>query len=148
MSTEAEKNSAELAKRKTMTYEDWHKRGTELYGANHDKWVFACPACGHEQSLEGVISRNPAIIRDEAARWIYFACEGRHNHAVGCNWTLGGLFHFHELEITMDGDPKGSPAFRFAADPAGMEPFYTPAENPNPTKKKPHAKKTDLSRAL
>lgn len=41
--------------------------------------------------------------REEASQYIGFSCIGRFNNKrTGCDWTLGGLFRIHELEVITD----------------------------------------------
>ena len=98
---------------RTLTHDEWHARGRELYGDDPRKWRFRCVACGNIQSHESVTERNPRI--GDTSRWIYYACEGRHTDGVGCDWTLGGLFKVHKLEVR-DGE-RPVPCFEFADDP-------------------------------
>lgn len=97
-----------------MTRAAWVARGEELFGRDPRAWKFRCVSCGNVQSHESVKARNPEV--RETERWIYFACEGRHTPGVGCNWTLGGLFRIHKLEV-VDGDHT-TPCFEFAGAPS------------------------------
>lgn len=78
----------------------WLAIAAELFGDDPRAWRFACPSCGHEQSHNEVKARKPDI--GDTSGWIYFACEGRHIASVGCDWTLGGLFQIHSLEVIED----------------------------------------------
>lgn len=110
--------SGELASARTLTHEEWLARGEELYGPRGRDWKFRCVACGHVQSAVAVVARNPAIELLSTRDWIYFSCEGRRTASVGCDWTLGGLFTLHSLEVVDDGGVR-RPAFEFADDPVG-----------------------------
>lgn len=76
--------------------------------------AFKCCRCGTIQSMASLIAAGAAKDEAGAERFIGFSCIGRftgrggHDDASppgqGCNWTCGGLFQFHELEvITPDG---------------------------------------------
>jgi len=80
--------------------EAWLAIGAELFGRDPRAWRFKCPGCGHEQSHNEAKERKPDV--GDTSGWIYFACEGRRNPAVGCDWTLGGLFQIHTLEVIED----------------------------------------------
>jgi hypothetical protein len=85
---------------------------------------FRCVMCGNVQSGASVCARNPEIKLEDTVNWIFFACEGRHTDGVGCDWTLGGLFQLHRLEVVWPPDdehPEDSVhrVFEFADDPVG-----------------------------
>src|SRR5689334_6919969 len=94
----------------TMTHDEWVTRGRELFGEDKRTWRFRCVRCGNVQSHELVKERNPQI--GDTSSWIYYACEGRHTPNVGCDWSLGGLFRIHKLEVIV-GDLR-TPCFEFA----------------------------------
>lgn len=112
--------------RRRLARDEWLERGEKLYGQDMRAWKFRCVACGHVQSHELAVARKPDI--GDTSSWIAFACEGRHNSKVGCDWTLGGLFQIHELEV-VDG-VRIVPCFEFADDPESAAPFQAPAEDP------------------
>ncbi|WP_298846039.1 VVA0879 family protein [uncultured Salinicola sp.] len=74
-----------------------------------------CPACGTVQSK--ALLRKQGCPEDSIEGQIGFSCVGRWNDAgppprkddaaprrvPGCNWTLGGLFSIHDLEVQKDG---------------------------------------------
>lgn len=103
--------------RRTLTIAEWKALGTRLYGEDMKAWRWRCVACGHVQSAHEVRARNPDLNWANLAGWIYFSCEGRHNAAVGCNWTLGGLLTIHTLEVDKGDGRLPTPAFEFADDP-------------------------------
>lgn len=96
-----------------LTHAEWSKKGTELFGPSPRKWKFKCPRCGHVQSGESVLEHNPSLDILKIRNWIYYSCEGRHNKEHGCDWTLGGLFQIHRVEVVLD-DGHVSPVFEFA----------------------------------
>ena len=95
-----------------MTYREWVRQAILLFGEDSDKWSFKCPSCGHVQSIESIMKHDPSLKSDDIAQWINFSCEGRTNKGQGCDWTLGGLFHVHKIEILRDG--RSHPTFEFA----------------------------------
>lgn len=113
-----------------MKYDDWKAKGRELFGEPKD-WQFLCPACGRRQSIAAAV-KSLGITEKEASGFVYSSCEGRRDASVGCNWTLGGLFRIHALEIDEEGEPKNVPAFIFDGmqDDAGIDhtPLYMPRE--------------------
>jgi hypothetical protein len=89
-----------------------------------------CPVCGTVQSIASLI--RAGATPDEAENKIGFSCEGRLTGAGpwpsakdesekaverrsvrGCDWTLGGLFTIHELEVITE-DGKSHPSFTVA----------------------------------
>lgn len=81
--------------------------------------AFKCPMCGTIQSAADLIAVGAGETFDEVEKYLGFSCVGRWTHAnppptakkkgkqVGCNWTLGGLFRMHTLEVI---DQKGKPS--------------------------------------
>lgn len=78
-----------------------------------------CPICKTVQSTQSLINAG-ARDEDHAKRLIGFSCVGRLTGAgpvkrgdlpgKGCDWTLGGLFQLHELEV-VDLDRRANPMF-------------------------------------
>lgn len=68
----------------------------QAQGVPQEHYAFRCVRCGHIQSAVSLARYLPPEDADNAA---YFACEGRFNKKVGCDWTLGGLFRIHKLEV-------------------------------------------------
>lgn len=112
----------------TLTIEQFHQR-LKAQGVTSRKHVaFKCPICGTVQSIA---SLKAAGASDETAEKIIgFSCEGRLTNAGpaaaagakdaksiarrkvrGCDWTLGGLFRLHEMEVI---DEAGERHPRFA----------------------------------
>lgn len=94
--------------RKILTREAWLAEAESLYGKHPKHWQFKCPACGHVQSIESVIEHDKTMKPGRVSEWIYYNCEGRHNPRYGCDWTLGGIFTIHRLEV------DGVRSFEFA----------------------------------
>lgn len=86
--------------------------------------AFICPICGTIQSALDFIAAGAGKTFDEVGKYVAFACVGRSNGAgpfikkakppkFGCDWSLGGLFQLHQLEVvTEDGThhPRFMPA--------------------------------------
>lgn len=68
-------------------------------GVPIEHYTFKCVRCGHVQSAASLVRY---ISADKALNTAYFACEGRFNRDVDCDWTLGGLFQIHKLEVLSD----------------------------------------------
>lgn len=104
--------------KKIKTYksvEEWKEEGKKLFGKEFNKWEFVCPKCGHIQSVSEFLERTD-LSKKEIAKYICFSCIGRflkdqepkfkkskkfhiEMKGGGCNWSLGGLFNFHEAEV-------------------------------------------------
>lgn len=85
--------------------------------------VFRCPMCKTLQSARDLIAAGAGTTFDDVEGYLGFSCVGRFQggdaprkvkDGKDCNWTLGGLFKVHELEvITPDG--KRHPRFSLAS---------------------------------
>lgn len=89
--------------------------------SSRDHYAFKCPMCGTVQSIHSF--RAVGVDASEAEKQIGFSCIGRQTGAGSprktpdgkpCNWTLGGLFRLHKLEVT-DDDGKANPFFEIAS---------------------------------
>jgi hypothetical protein len=96
-----------MINRRTMSHADWWIEGVRLYGDDPTKWRFRCVKCGGVQSVEECLAAGMTSGQS------FFSCIGRVKPGVGCDWTLGGLFHFHTLEV-VDKDGIAHPVFEFA----------------------------------
>jgi hypothetical protein len=76
--------------------------------------AFRCVMCGTVQSGASLIRAGVGASFDEIEKYVGFSCVGRFTNAGshkkntppgrGCDWTLGGLFAIHKLEVlTPDG---------------------------------------------
>lgn len=91
--------------------------------ANRNHNAFVCPVCDTVQSMASLV--DAGATPDEAERYIGFSCEGRLTGAGpwnpdakrlgmrGCDWTLGGLFRIHQLEVHDGGNVH--PLFNLAS---------------------------------
>ena len=81
-----------------------------------------CPMCSTPQSARDLISAGAGKDFEGVEKYLGFSCVGRFTNAGpfkegyggnGCDWTLGGLFRLHELEV-VDPDGKSHPRFEVA----------------------------------
>ena len=109
--------------RVTMTLEAWRAEATKRFGPRGQDWRFKCAMCGQEQSFQDFL--DAGMTPEEAQSRAHFSCLGRWVTGRGCDWTLGGLFRIHTVEVeTPDG--KKTPVFEFA-DPKPVEAANAPA---------------------
>lgn len=107
-----------------ITVEEFHAELRAQGVANHNDAALKCPICATVQSMNSLISAG--LKPEEAERYIGFSCEGRFLGAKaakrgkpasklvrGCDWTLGGLFKLHTLEIVTP-DGRAHPRFEVA----------------------------------
>lgn len=95
--------------------------------------VVVCVVCGTPQSCEDFIAAGAGKDFCEVERYWGFSCIGRflnsgsafggreqkkrkNTNPIGCDWTLGGLFHIHTLEVV---DEEGRHHMKF--EPASPE---------------------------
>lgn len=100
-------------------------------GVGRDHAAFVCPICRTVQSMASLKIAGAEDGHAESA--VGFSCEGRLTKAGawpsasstsaeavarravrGCDWTLGGLFRLHELEVRTP-DDKLHPTFEVAS---------------------------------
>lgn len=94
-----------------------HKRMKAQGVSSRDHIAFKCPICSTVQSMASL--RKAGAPADKVENYVGFSCEGRFTNAGpfvkgsgkrGCDWTLGGLFSLHELEVTLP-DGRTQPSF-------------------------------------
>lgn len=68
----------------------------QAQGVPPEHYAYKCVRCGHVQSAASLARYIPA---GDAINAAYFSCEGRFAKGNGCDWTLGGLFQIHKLEV-------------------------------------------------
>lgn len=110
---------------KTMTLDEYQAalRAQQEHGLDPLKLVVICPMCKTLQSAADLIKAGAGKTFDEVEKYLGFSCIGRFTHNLppsdvrgaqrGCDWTLGGLFQCHTLEVvTPDGQkhPRFEPA--------------------------------------
>ena len=107
----------------TMTLTEFHAAIAAQGVSSREHVAFICPVCGTIQSGADLIATGGGKNFDEIECALGFSCVGRLTDAgpwpalgdtsrkakarreqPGCDWTLGGLFQIHRLEvITPDG---------------------------------------------
>lgn len=105
-----------------------HQRFKDQGVSTREHIAFVCPICGTAQSMASLIAAG--VNPEKVESYIGFSCEGRWTDAGpwvgekdksakakkrrgvrGCDWTLGGLFTLHTLEVETD-DGKFHPRFQ------------------------------------
>lgn len=104
---------------KTMTLDEFHA-ALKSQGVPRDHLALRCPMCGTVQSAVDLISAGAGKTFDDVEKYLGFSCVGRFTGAddhkkgalpgSGCNWTLGGLFQLHKLEVVTE-DGRHHPRF-------------------------------------
>lgn len=98
---------------KTMTLDEFHAALKEQ-GVPREHLALVCPMCGVVQSAHDMIAAGAGKDFEEVERFLGFSCVGRFMNSGSpryprdgkpCNWTLGGLFQVHKLEVVVDGEP-------------------------------------------
>lgn len=97
---------------KQMTLDEF-RAAAKAQGVPREQMKFICPMCGTEQSAQDLIDAGAGSTFADVEKYVGFSCVGRFTGAgeprkepdgKPCNWTLGGLFQLHRLEvITPDG---------------------------------------------
>lgn len=106
----------------TMTLGEYHAAFRDQGITCREDLAVVCPMCGTVQSARDLIAAGAGATFDGVERFLGFSCVGRWTGAGTprrepdgrpCNWTLGGLFMLHKLEVvTPDGErhPRFLPA--------------------------------------
>lgn len=103
-----------MSDRRQLTHKAWLEEGSRLYGAEPTTWRFRCVKCNGTQS---VMECMEAGMAPEQA---FFSCIGRYKAGIGCDWTLGGLFRIHTLEV-IDDEGVAHAVFEFADSEAARK---------------------------
>jgi hypothetical protein len=99
-----------------ITVEEAHRRMKAQGVSAREHVALKCPMCGTVQSMATLLKAGANA--DNVESFIGYSCEGRFSDAGpwpspadksqraarrrrvrGCDWTLGGLFHLHKLEV-------------------------------------------------
>lgn len=120
-----------MADLRKISIEEFHSelRAQGVSGKHH--LAFRCPMCGTIQSATSLIKAGAGKDFEQVEKFLGFSCVGRFTNAgpprkkpdgQPCDWTLGGLFQFHELEV-IDTDGQSHPRFEIAtaAEAAALE---------------------------
>ncbi len=111
----------------TMSLEQFQS-ALRAQGVPSEHLAVICPICQTVQSATDLIRAGAGASMDEVERYLGFSCVGRWTNAGpfhsgkrrrapeqrGCDWTLGGLFRMHRLEVVSD-DGKHHPRFEVAS---------------------------------
>jgi hypothetical protein len=107
---------------RTMTLSEFHA-ALKAQGVSSSLYcAFRCPMCGTLQCAADLIAAGAGVDFDAVERFLGFSCIGRFTGAGSprkerdrkpCNWTLGGLFSVHNLEVVTP-DSQRHPRFELA----------------------------------
>ncbi len=107
---------------KTMTLDEF-KHALKSQGVTIEHVALKCPMCGTVQSASSLMRAGAGSSLDEVEKYLGFSCVGRflgagehkalNKPGKGCDWTLGGLFKLHKLEV-LTPDGKRHPRFEVA----------------------------------
>lgn len=106
---------------KTITIDEFQSACIEQASSNL-QLVFKCPMCGCLQMGQDFIDAGAATSSEQAMGYVGFSCLGRHTGCGAprkkpdgkrCNWSLGGLFQLHKLEVVTP-DGQSHPHFELA----------------------------------
>ncbi|WP_282265519.1 VVA0879 family protein [Stenotrophomonas sp. PS02298] len=106
---------------KTLTVSEF-RAAIAAQKVDREDIAFICPRCATVQSARSLIAAGAGVDFDSVERYLGFSCIGRFTGAgsartkpdgAPCNWTLGGLFQLHELEVVTE-DGKAHPHFEVA----------------------------------
>lgn len=120
----------------TLQLEEFRSRIKDQNVFDRQHAAFRCPMCKTVQSIQSFVSAGVDL--DEAEKFIGFSCVGRMTGAEGprsepdgkpCDWTLGGLFKLHNLEVIGE-DGKTHPFFEVATpeEAQALKASFTAAE--------------------
>lgn len=102
----------------TMTLDEY-RTAVKAQGVPREHVAMKCPMCGTVQSGADLIAAGAGANFEAVEQYLGFSCVGRFTGAGSprkepdgkpCNWTLGGLFRLHKLEVVT---PDGEKHFRF-----------------------------------
>lgn len=105
----------------TMTVEQFHE-ALKAQGVPRDHLAMKCPMCDTTQSAHSLIAAGAGASFEDVEKFLGFSCVGRFTGAASprkksdgqpCDWTLGGLFSLHKLEVVTP-DGQKHPRFELA----------------------------------
>lgn len=94
-------------------------------GVPWEHLAFKCVSCGAIQSRQDLVDAGAAPTIEDAQRYWGFSCIGRFRRGVGCDWTLGGLFRIHVLEVDPGDGKEPFPCFEVATAEEAREHLAT-----------------------
>jgi hypothetical protein len=108
---------------KTITQAELCAEMERRFGPDAKAWKFFCPMCKTPQSASDFYAAGFKPGTGEVNKYLGFSCIGRFTKAGphqpgqppgrGCNWTLGGLFQIHQMEVVLPNGQK-SPCMEIA----------------------------------
>jgi len=107
-----------------ITLEQFHAEIKAQNAPSREDITFVCPMCATHQSARDLIEAGAGATFVDVEKYLGFACVGRFTDAGSprkepdgkpCNWTLGGFFLLHKLEVIAAGKPH--PRFEVAEKP-------------------------------
>ena len=107
---------------KTMTIEEFHAECKAQGVKSHEHIAVVCPMCQTVQSAQDLMNASAGDDFAEVEDVLGYSCIGRFTEGGAprkvpdgkpCNWTLGGLFKLHRLEVVTP-DGKHHPRFELA----------------------------------
>ena len=105
-----------------MTIDKFHEELKAQGVKRHEDFAFVCPMCRTVQSGADLLAAGAGKTFDDVEKYLAFSCVGRFTgkgsprkvpDGEACNWTLGGLFTLHKLEVVTP-DGKRHPRFELA----------------------------------
>lgn len=103
---------------KLITREEWHRKGTELFGEEMWTWEFVCPSCGNVQKPNDFMPyKDKGATPDSATK----ECIGRYSNTERvdmcsgkspCNYASYGLIQLCTTKV-VDEDKNKIPVFAF-----------------------------------
>lgn len=112
----------------TLTVEQF-QAALKAQSVGRDNMALVCPMCGTVQSARDLIAAGAGATFEDVEKYLGFSCVGRfsgHGSPRGkpdgdpCNWTLGGFFTLHKLEVVTP-DGKHHPRFEPATPQQAQE---------------------------
>lgn len=99
---------------RSITFEQF-KAELSAQGVPREHFAVVCPSCKTVQSRQDFVDAGIHPTIEEAQKHWSFSCIGRFAGSnMGCDWTLGGLFRIHVLELDLGDGEKPLPAFEVA----------------------------------
>ncbi len=105
-----------------MTIDEFHIALKAQGVPSREDYAFICPMCRCVQSARDLIEAGAGEDFESIERYLGFSCVGRFSGASTprgepdgkpCDWTLGGLFSTHRLEVVTE-DGEVHPRFEVA----------------------------------
>ncbi|MFA6230995.1 MAG: VVA0879 family protein [Rhodanobacter sp.] len=105
-----------------MTIDEFHTALKAQGVPSREDYAFVCPMCRRVQSARDLIEAGAGKDFESVERYLGFSCVGRFSGASTprrepdgkpCDWTLGGLFSTHRLEVVTE-DGEVHPRFEVA----------------------------------